>query len=277
MKTTILIFSFLFFNLTFFGQTTLMSFNIRYDSPNDGEDSWEYRKPELCQLINSYHPDFIGIQESMPNQVEYINKQLKDYAFVGFGRDGENTNSESVPIFYNFKKHQLLNSKIFWLSPTPDKISKGWDAALNRITTYGIFLNNKTKDTIHVFNTHFDHLGKIARLNSAILILNKIKEYNLLNKSVILLGDFNSLPEDDAISILKTVLRDSYDVSEHNLVGPLGTFNGFDCKMVPQNRIDYIFTQNMKVLRYQVIIDKRKNQRCISDHLPVLIDVSKNT
>jgi len=276
MKTTILIFSFLFFNLTIFGQMTIMTFNIRYDSPNDGEDSWALRKNELCQLINSYHPDFIGIQESMPNQVEYISKHLKDYAFVGYGRDGENTNSESVPLFYNSKKHQLLNSKIFWLSPTPNKTSIGWDAALNRITTYGAFLNKKTNDTIHIFNTHFDHIGKVARLNSSELILHKIKEYKLLNKPVILLGDFNSLPEDDAIIKIKNVLNDSYNLSEHKPIGPIGTFNGFDHNMVPQNRIDYIFTQNLKVLTYQVINDKRKNQRCISDHLPVLIDVSKN-
>ena len=277
MKITILIFCFLFFNLAFFAQTTIMTYNIRYDSPHDGEDVWDHRKNELCQLINSHHPDFIGIQEAMPNQVEYINIQLREYAFVGFGRDGENTYSESVPIFYNKKNYQLLNSKIFWLSPTPSEISIGWDAALNRITTYGAFLNKKTNDTIHVFNTHFDHIGKVARLNSAKLILNKIKEYDLLNKSVILVGDFNSLPKDDAIIIIKNILRDAYNVSEHKPIGPIGTFSGFDYNMVPQNRIDYIFTQNLKVLKYQAINDKRKNQRCMSDHLPVLIDVSKNT
>jgi endonuclease/exonuclease/phosphatase family metal-dependent hydrolase len=253
-----------------------MTFNIRYDSPTDGVDSWDNRKKEVCHLIDLYHPDFVGIQESMPNQVQYINKQLKDYTFVGFGRDGENTNSESVPIFYNSKKYQLLNSKVFWLSPTPNEITKGWDAALNRITTYGTFINKKTKDTISVFNTHFDHIGKIARTNSAKIILEKIIEYKLLKRQVIVMGDLNSLPEDEAMVILKNKLKDAYEVSKKKPTGPEGTFNGFDYNMIPENRIDYIFTQNLKVLTYKVLNDKRNNQRCISDHLPVLVEVSEN-
>lgn len=275
MKTTIISLCLFWLNLTFFGQTTFMTFNIRYDSSTDGADSWDKRKKEVCLLIDSYHPDFVGIQESLPNQTQYMSKQLNDYDFVGFGRDGENTKSESVPIFYNSKKFKLLNSQVFWLSTTPNIISKGWDAALNRITTYASFIDIKTADTLHIFNTHFDHIGKVARNNSAKLILDVIEKYNLFKSQVIVLGDFNSLPKDEAIIILKSKLNDAYVYSKNKPMGPKGTFNDFDYNIIPENRIDYIFTKNFTVLRYQVINDKRKNQRCISDHLPVLIEVSK--
>ncbi len=253
-------------------QAKIMTFNIRYDSPDDGENIWSERRDELCQLIQYYHPDFIGIQESMPNQVNYIDKKLEDYAFIGFGRDGKGTNSESVPIFYDTTKYSLLNMEVFWLSETPDKISKGWDAALNRITTFGAFKNIKTLDTIYLFNTHFDHMGEIFRKNAAQVLLNKIDEYGLSVKEVIVMGDLNSNPNDEAVLILKSKLNDAFENSEIPPYGPIGTYNAFDNKIVAEARIDYIFTQNLNVLKYRSINDKRLNNLCVSDHLPILIE-----
>ena len=254
-------------------QQKYMSFNIRFDNPADGEDRWEVRKEELSNMIQKYEPDFLGIQEALPNQVEYLDSQLQNYKYIGFGRDGEGSQSESVPIFYKADRYELLKKEVFWLSETPENPSKGWDAALNRITTYGIFLNRQTRDTLHVFNTHYDHRGEKARVNSSRLLVSKIESMRLRDKKVILMGDFNSRPEEEPVKILNTVFKDAYTHSEKKAHGPVGTFNGFDPEAKPEQRIDYVILLNLKVLSYTAVDDKRKNGRWISDHLPILVEV----
>jgi len=255
-------------------QQKYMSFNIRFDNPADGEDRWEVRKEELSNMIQKYEPDFLGIQEALPNQVEYLDSQLQNYKYIGFGRDGEGSQSESVPIFYKADRYELLKTEVFWLSETPENPSKGWDAALNRITTYGIYLNRQTRDTLHVFNTHYDHRGEKARVNSSRLLVSKIESLRLQDKKVILMGDFNSRPEEEPVKILNKAFADAWINSEKEPLGPYGTFNGFDPEAELDQRIDYVFLLNFKVLSYTAVDDKRKNGRWISDHLPVLVEVS---
>ena len=259
---------------TMISQQKFMSFNVRFDNPADGEDRWELRKEELCGLIQKHDPDFLGVQEALPGQVTYLDAQLKDYAYIGFGRDGAGTPSESVPIFYKSQDYELLRKEVFWLSETPEKPSKGWDAALNRITTYGIFLNRQTQDTVHVFNTHFDHRGEKARLNSSHLLISKLRSLKLLKEKVILMGDFNSRPEEDPIRILTGTLTDACTSSADQGNSPSGTFNGFDIEIRPDHRIDYVFVLNFRVLSCKALNEKRKNGRWISDHLPVLVEVT---
>lgn len=256
-------------------QQKYMTLNIRFDNPGDGEDRWEVRKEELSRMIQKYEPDFLGIQEALPNQVEYLDSQLKNYKYIGFGRDGEGSQSESVPIFYRADKYELLKREVFWLSETPEKPSKGWDAALNRITTYGIYQNRQTRDTLHVFNTHYDHRGEKARVNSSRLLISKLKTLELLDEKVILMGDFNSRPEEEPVKILNKAFADAYTHSKKKTRGPFGTFNGFDPEAKPDQRIDYVFLLNLKALSYTAVDDKRKNGRWISDHLPVLVEVSE--
>ena len=261
--------------MTVNAQRKNMSFNIRFDNPADGEDRWELRKEELCDLIIRQKPDFLGLQESLPTQVEFIQGKLKGYMSIGFGRDGEGTTSESTPLFYRSERFELLKKEVFWMSETPSVPSKGWDAALNRITTYGVFRDRQSKDTIHVFNTHYDHKGEKARENSSHLIIAKIKEWNLTDKKVVLMGDFNSRPGDEPIQILLSSFNDAFVSSNSKSLGPEGTFNSFDPQMVPDQRIDYIFTLNLHVLSFETIADKRKNGRWISDHLPVMAQVAE--
>ncbi len=255
-------------------QQKYMSFNIRFDNPADGEDRWEVRKEEVSRMIQKYEPDFLGIQEALPNQVEYLDSQLQNYKYIGFGRDGEGSHSESVRIFYRADRYELLKTEVFWLSETPEKPSKGWDAALNRITTYGIYLNRQSRDTLHVFNTHYDHRGEKARVNSSRLLNSKLKSMKLLNEKVILMGDFNSRPEEEPVKILNKAFADAFTHSKKKTRGPFGTFNGFDPGAKLDQRIDYVFLLNLKALSYTAVDDKRKNGRWISDHLPVLVEVS---
>ena len=243
-------------------QERIMTLNIRFDNPSDGEDRWELRRQELCALLLEHEPDFIGIQEALPNQVAYMDQQLEDYAFIGFGREGQGTPS-----------YDLIESKVFWLSETQEVPSKGWDAALNRITTYGRFVNKSSTDTIHVFNTHFDHKGKVARQRSSALLIEKITAMRLSSEKVVVIGDLNSEPDEIPIQTLEKELKDSFKHAQQAPFGPVGTFNGFDTSRMPEQRIDYIFCKNLEILRYDVLDDKRANGRWISDHLPVLVEV----
>ena len=263
---------FLFFNqLNLIGQTTkAMTFNIRYDNPGDKENWWENRKSEVAGLINYYHPDFLGIQEGLHHQVQFILENTKGYKYIGSGRDDGETKGEYSAIFYDTSKYELIAQKTFWLSEKPDAVSVGWDAAMERVCTYGLFKNKKDNRVIDIFNTHFDHIGIEAQKKSAELIVAKINEYGLDQRRVIVMGDLNSEPLSEPIKILENKL-DLIPVEK--IYGPIGTFNNFDNTMVLENRIDYIFTKNMEVINYRHIDDRRKNNLCVSDHLPVLIEI----
>lgn len=250
-----------------------MTYNIRLDLASDNENAWSNRKEYLCSQIKFYNPDIFGIQEGLPNQVNFISNFFSDYKSAGVGRDGIDK-GESSTIFYKKERFKLLQENTFWLSETPDKISKGWDAALNRICTYVLLKDKKTKQIFWVFNTHLDHVGELARTNSIRLILSKINSLNSKNYPVFLTGDFNSEPTDERIINLKTKMEDSYDISEENPFGPLGTFNGFKQNEAVTKKIDYIFLSKnspFKVKKYAVLSDS-KNLKYPSDHLPVYIE-----
>ena len=249
-------------------QTTVMTYNIRYNNPKDGADWWEERKPEVVDLLQYYQPDFLGIQEALPAQTDFLDKHLQNHAYIGFGRDGEGTNSEGAPIFYDTTKFVLLDEEVFWLSPTPNTVSRGWDAALNRITVYGVFRSISSGDTLHLFNCHFDHQGEIARVKSAELLVRLLAEKDLMDKAV--MGDLNCEPADMPMQLLSAQLTDTYEAAAAPY-GPVGTFNGFDTEAEVTRRIDYILSRNLQPLRHRIIDDRRKNNRYPSDHFPVLV------
>ena len=135
------------------------------------------------------------------------------------------------------------------------------------------FKERKTTDQFWVFNTHFDHMGSIARERSSELILDRIDRVNRRGLPVILMGDFNSVPDSPPIDKIKTEMSDALNISLREFKGPSGTFNGFDPDLPIEKRIDYIFTTNVKVLSYIHINDRLNNNRHISDHLPVMIEI----
>ena len=252
---------------------SIISYNIRYDNNWDVENSWKMRRSKISQILIQYSPSIIGIQEGLLNQVQYIDSSLINYDYVGVGRDDGIEKGEFCAIYFDTTRYVLLNNSTFWLSETPDTISIGWDAALERICTYGLFNNRITKEEFWVFNTHFDHIGVIARKKSSELILKRIKKINRQSLPVILMGDFNSLPNSPPVKEIKTELSDALRISMEKLQGPRGTFNGFNEGLPIEKRIDYIFTNNLKVLSYAHINDRLNNNRHISDHLPVMIKI----
>ena len=252
---------------------SIISYNIRYDNNWDVENSWKMRRSKISQILIQYSPSIIGIQEGLLNQVQYIDSSLINYDYVGVGRDDGIEKGEFCAIYFDTTRYVLLTNSTFWLSETPDTISIGWDAALERICTYGLFKNRITKEEFLVFNTHFDHIGVIAREKSSELILKRIKIINRQSLPVILMGDFNSIPNSPPVKEIKTELSDGLQISMEKLQGPRGTFNGFNEGLPIEKRIDYIFTNNLKVLSYAHINDRLNNNRHISDHLPVMIKI----
>jgi len=273
MKIFYCLIAILLFNVSIYSQTEkLLTFNIRYDNPQDKKDNWQYRKEKVIQLLSHYEPAIFGIQEGLKNQVNDINDSLEEYQCIGVGRDDGKTKGEYCAIFFDSRKYKVIQSSTFWLSETPDKISVGWDADIQRICTYGLFENVITKKKIWVFNTHFDHIGRIAQEQSAKLVSDTIQKINKEKWPVVLMGDFNVTPEQKPIALLKSDLAYALEISEKPLYGPTGTYNGFENKAV-EERLDYIFVKGLKVLSYVHMDDKQNNNRPISDHLPVLISI----
>ena len=210
------------------------------------------------------------MQEVLHNQLSYIVEHLPNYVASGVGREDGMEKGEYSPILFDTTKYRLLRGETFWLSTTPNKISVGWDAALERICTYGRFEDLQTKKQFWVFNTHFDHKGSVAREKSVELIISKINDINTDDLPVVLMGDLNLTPDQEPIQFLQYQMTDGQLATETSFYGPSGTFNGFDPNMVLDRRIDYVFVKGFKVNSYIHIDDRMENNKHISDHLPVL-------
>lgn len=252
-------------------ERSIMTYNIRYGSANDGDDSWNYRKERLAQEIQFYEPDFFGVQEALLFQMDYLDSVLTDYDYIGVGRDDGMTKGEYSGIFYHTNRVKLLDQGTFWLSDTPNEVSKGWDAALPRICTYGHFQYKKRKkDKIWYFNTHFDHRGDVARVNSVDLIIRKVHELADLNEAVAISGDFNLPPESEAIQKMSAVFQDTYTHAQYPAFGPTMSFTSFDINASDRSRIDYIFVNDKIHVKKTAILSHWIDGHFNSDHFPVL-------
>lgn len=250
---------------------TVLTYNIRFDNPADGDDAWPKRRDFLAAQLRFHAPDVFGIQEGLHSQVSWLETALPAYARVGVGRDDGREGGEYSAIFYRRDRFRALQSGTFWLSPTPDTPSRGWDAALPRVCTYALLRDSLNGRSVWVFNTHFDHIGVEARRNSAALILQKINEKNPEGLPVVVMGDFNAEPGEAPVATLKTALADAREQSAEPPFGPDGTFNAFKFHEPVTRRIDYVFVSagRLKVLKYAVLSDSR-DCHYPSDHLPVL-------
>ncbi|WP_222937109.1 endonuclease/exonuclease/phosphatase family protein [Cytophaga sp. FL35] len=275
MKKNLLLSSLLFlaFACAFAQSPTVMTYNIKYDNKEDQVNNWNFRKEAMVDLIHNQRPDVIGMQEVLHRQLEFLDKGLDNYAYVGVGRDDGKEKGEYSPIFYNSSEYEVLESNTFWLSRSPEKVSVGWDASMERICTYARFREKKSQKEFWMFNTHFDHRGDKARKKSVRLILKKIDEINSENLPVVLTGDLNLLPEQAPIQYLSKRMSDGLETSRKKNEGPHGTFNGFNLEDPISNRIDYIFTRGFSVNNYQHIDERLENDNHISDHLPVVAEL----
>jgi endonuclease/exonuclease/phosphatase family metal-dependent hydrolase len=255
----------------------IMSYNIRLDLKSDGENWWEKRKDKVIGLMQYYDADFLGCQEVMQHQLVYIDSLLEEHSYVGVGRDDGKTLGEYSCIFYNQDKYKCLTSNTFWLSPTPNEVSIGWDAAYKRVCTYGLFQHKKSKKKFWVFNAHLDHKGNNARLESVKLIHQKIEKLNAKAKlPIIITGDFNCRPEEEPYLYFSQQYDDARHISKMAPYGGEDTWNAFKFDEKPNGRIDYIFLSRynkLKVYKFGTITDSY-DLKYPSDHFPIITSIS---
>jgi len=249
----------------------LITYNIRLNTPGDGEHAWPHRKEQVMALFRFYRADIFCVQEALPGQVDDLDTAFPGYSYEGVGRDDGKRKGEYSAIFYDHGRFRKLDGGTFWLSETPGLVSFGWDAACRRVCTWVKLEDQSDGNSFHVFNTHFDHVGEGARKESARLILEKIREISGGEYPVVLCGDFNLPPGSAPIQQIREELSDSYRVTLQPPYGSVATFHGFTYDDPPRERIDYVFVSGgVKVLRYGALTDSR-DRKFFSDHLPVLV------
>ncbi|MDR2038382.1 MAG: endonuclease/exonuclease/phosphatase family protein [Bacteroidales bacterium] len=233
--------------------------------------SWPDRRDAVSSLVRFHDFDIFGTQEGTKPMLDDINR-AGGYAYIGEGRDG-GVKGEFSAIFYKTDRFDVLDNGNFWYSETPEVPGKGWDAVCcNRICSWGKFRDKVSGREFYFFNSHYDHQGKKARVESSKLLLLKIKEI-AANYPIFATGDYNATPESESIRILLDdgLLKDSYTLSKQPPYGTVGTFQGLKVDAEMKTRIDFIFvTDHVNILKYGVLND-RPYGRCPSDHDPVMI------
>jgi endonuclease/exonuclease/phosphatase family metal-dependent hydrolase len=249
------------------------SYNIRYDNKNDVGNLWKDRLPHVISLIQFHKVGLLGTQEGLSHQIQQLSEGL-EYEYLGVGRDDGAQKGEYTAILFDPKLYKLEESGTFWLSPTPETPSKGWDAALNRICTWGRFKDQKGK-RFYVFNLHYDHVGQQARVESSKLVMAKVKEINTKNLPAVLMGDFNVTPDNPAYATItgNSEWKDSRLVSKIPSYGPNGSFTAFNWERMPDEIIDHVFVRGkIDVIRHGILTDNY-GKKYPSDHFPVLVEL----
>lgn len=254
-----------------------MTYNIRLDLASDGDNAWPHRRAALTSLVAYYAPDLVGMQEVLPHQKQAVEADLPGYHFVGVARDDGKGKGEYAPLGFRRDRFALIASGTFWLSPTPQVPGKGWDAAYPRVASWARLKDKAAKRSLLVVNTHMDHVGTTARLESARQIRRWIASQRQTGETLVLMGDFNSptgSPAYDAISAPGPgALRDTLTISRTPHFGPLGTFTAFKIDHVEPAPIDHIFVSgDVAVLRHATLT-QQTGGRLPSDHYPVLTDL----
>lgn len=249
---------------------TAATYNLRLQLESDGPNAWPQRREAVKALVRFHGWDLFGTQEGLPEQLRDLDA-LDEFARVGVGRDDGQTAGEHAAIFYRKDRFERLAAGDFWLSETPDVPSIGWDGRCCRRIASWVKLHDRVAGkTFFVFNAHFDHEGVVARRESALLMLRKIRQIAGTD-AFIAMGDFNSVPDSDAIRSFSAALRDARSASEAPPYGPVGTFNGFKLDAPLHERIDYVFLgPRWRVLKYGVLSDNVE-RRYPSDHHPVMV------
>lgn len=249
---------------------TVMTYNVYYGG--SGEKARELRAPNVAENIRRYMPDSFGLQEATDFWIETTLELMPEYAYVGVGRDADG-GGEASPIFYKKDKYELLDSGTFWLSKTPSRPSKGWDAMFNRVCTYAVLRDVESGFIYAHFNAHFDHLGVIARLESVSVVADKISR--ICNTfPVVFTGDLNDYEGGDMYGrVLEAGFKDTKHLAANSDSKP--TFHGYSELVEKEEPIDFIFVNAMAQSVESYTVDTTLyNGLYASDHHPV---VSKMT
>lgn len=253
-------------------EITVMSFNIRYKNSYDkGNNRWLIRKTKFQEYINNYSPDIIGFQEVLAEPLSTLAEYFPDYDYVAVPRE-EFSNTESSPVFYRKDKFDLIDTGTFWLSETPEIISRGWDADCHRICTYVILKHKASGKIFTHLNTHLDHRGQLAQINGMVLILDKIVS---LGHPAVLTGDFNAYEDSEVYLNATAVLKDTKYLSDSGV--NMGTFNDFiDASLEGVDPIDFILVSSHFTASYYHVATEKIDNIMLSDHYAVIARISLN-
>lgn len=246
---------------------TVMTYNVYY--AGSGEKAKELRAPNVAENIRRYMPDSFGLQEATTEYwIETMLELMPEYAYVGVGRDYDG-GGEASPIFYKKDKYELLDSGTFWLSKTPDKPSRAWDAMFNRVCTYAVLRDVETGFIYAHFNAHFDHMGVIARLESVSVVADKISRI-CQNFPVVFTGDLNDYEGGDMYGrVLEAGFEDTKQLASVSENKP--TFHGYSELVEKDEPIDFIFVNAMvKSVQSYTVDTTLYNGMYASDHHPVI-------
>lgn len=253
-----------------------MTYNIRLDLASDGANAWLHRKAMVSAIIRREAPDLLGMQEVLLNQKQNLERTLPGYRMVGVARDDGREKGEFSPIAFRRDRFELIDSGTFWLSPTPPVPGKGWDAAYPRIATWALLRDRHNRRSIRVVNTHFDHVGVVARRESAALILRWLRQGASAGLPTILMGDLNSTPDDPGYKLLAdrtSGLRDARLASRTPAYGPPGTFNAFKIDSDAPAPIDHVFVSDRFAVERYAVVTQHWGGRLPSDHYPVVVSL----
>ena len=245
----------------------VMSYNIRMGTAKDGTNSWEYRYPATAMMIQDQKPDVFGVQEAFDFQIRFIEDNFTDYDCVGVGRDNGKSEGEHMSIFWNKKTVKMIKWGTFWLSETPEKPSKGWDAACKRTATWALMKDKNTGKMFYFVNTHLDHRGSEARRQGLNLIVSRIDEINQKGYPMVLTGDFNMKPDDAALTGLEQRMQSARKIApKTDNHATLNLWGKGKADMV----IDYIYVSGFSACpEYHTVNEKYGQWKYISDHYPV--------
>lgn len=261
---------------------TVMSYNIRYDNPNDGRYAWRIRRDNVAGVIRFHKPDIVGLQEALHDQLQDLRERLPSYEWLNAGRAKAENAGEYAAVGFDKQRFNLEESSTFWLSEEPDEVgSVGWDARFPRLVRYTKLRERQTGVELFHFNTHLDHEGETSRLKSAKLLQRRIDEL-APNEPVVVTGDFNCRQSSPPYQHLTKrtqacegrTLRDARFASTTPHHGPLTTMTDFQ-NLIPDKKIDHVFvTSDVVVNMHGVCSDSYVNGRYPSDHLPIVVDLS---
>ncbi|GMV90812.1 MAG: endonuclease/exonuclease/phosphatase family protein [Candidatus Hydrogenedentes bacterium] len=249
----------------------VMSFNIRFGSANDGDNSWENRKEIVVDMIREQDPIVIGTQECLDFQADYLVEQLPHFRWFGVAREADGS-GERMAVLYRADLISPIESGNFWLSETPKAPgSSSWDSACNRMATWARFHHHASGQAFYLINTHLDHRSEPARQGGSKVVLDFIETLPD-DVPLVLTGDFNSIAANSIpYSILiDGGLADAWDTAAER-VGPAVTWGAFKAPEVDSDRrIDWIMTRGGIVADRCETVTYNYDGRYPSDHFPVV-------
>jgi endonuclease/exonuclease/phosphatase family metal-dependent hydrolase len=250
----------------------VMSFNIRTQTRDDGENQWHFRRDDLAAMLVAKQPDVIGFQEVKKSQLDDLIARLPGYSWYGVGREDGREAGEFSPVFWRTDRFDRLDVGSFWLATDCTQPALGWDAACIRVASWVLLHDRMTARELLVMNTHLDHMGATARHEGAKLMAGQLAKL-AAGRPAILTGDFNCAPDTPPYAaVIDAGFRDTRLAAAEGHTGPIETFPAWRSRGSKPILIDYIFSVNVTVRRTETQHEDW-NGRQISDHRAILAEI----